>query len=149
MTWKAALVNLPYGGAKDGVQVAPGQLSESEANGLTRRYALNLEHLLGPNRDIPAPDMGTNAQTAWMMDAYGQLHGHSPAAVTGKPVEMGGSLDRESATGRGVAYLLQEAAKDMGLNTKNARVVVQGYGNVGFWAARLIHDAGCRLIAVG
>jgi len=149
MTWKTALVNLPYGGAKGGVQVDPGLLSQSELNRLTRRYTQNIEHLLGPNRDIPAPDMGTNAQTmAWMMDAYGQLHGHSPAAVTGKPVEMGGSLGRESATGRGVAYLLQEAAKDMGMKTQDARVVVQGFGNVGSWAARLIHDAGCRVIAV-
>ena len=107
MTWKTALVNIPYGGAKGGVQVDPGQLSLTELNRLTRRYILNIEHLIGPNRDIPAPDMGTNAQTmAWMMDAYGQLHGHSPAIVTGKPVEMGGSYGRDSATGRGVAYLL-------------------------------------------
>ena len=107
MTWKTALVNIPYGGAKGGVQVDPGQLSLTELNRLTRRYILNIEHLIGPNRDIPAPDMGTNSQTmAWMMDAYGQLHGHSPAIVTGKPVEMGGSYGRDSATGRGVAYLL-------------------------------------------
>ena len=126
MTWKTALVDLPYGGAKGGVQVDPGQLSISELNRLTRRYTQNIDHLIGPNRDIPAPDMGTNAQTmAWMMDAYGQLHGHSPANVTGKPVEMGGSLGRESATGRGVAFLLQEAAKDLGLDTQGARIVVQ------------------------
>ncbi|MCH8800962.1 MAG: glutamate dehydrogenase [Chloroflexi bacterium] len=149
MTWKTALVNLPYGGAKGGVQVDPGLLSDSELNRLTRRYTLNIEHLIGPNRDIPAPDMGTNAQTmAWMMDAYGQLHGHSPAVVTGKPVEMGGSLGRESATGRGVAILLQEAARDLGLNTQGARIVVQGFGNVGSWAARLMYDNGCRVIAV-
>ena len=149
MTWKTALVNLPYGGAKGGVQVDPGLLSESELNRLTRRYTLNIEHLIGPNRDIPAPDMGTNAQTmAWMMDAYGQLHGHSPAVVTGKPVEMGGSLGRESATGRGVAILLQEAARDLGLNTLGAKIVVQGFGNVGSWAARLMYDNGCRIIAV-
>ena len=149
MTWKTALVNLPYGGAKGGVQIDPGLLSQSELNSLTRRYTLNIEHLLGPNRDIPAPDMGTNAQTmAWMMVAYGQLHGHSPAAVTGKPVEMGGSFGRESATGRGVAYLLQEAAKDMGIDTHDAKVAVQGFGNVGSWAARLIYEAGCRVVAV-
>ena len=149
MTWKTALVNLPYGGAKGGVQVDPGLLSDSELNRLTRRYTLNIEHLIGPNRDIPAPDMGTNAQTmAWMMDAYGQLHGHSPAVVTGKPVEMGGSLGRESATGRGVAILLQEAARDLGLNTLGAKIVVQGFGNVGSWAARLMYDNGCRIIAV-
>ena len=92
MTWKNALVNLPYGGSKGGVQVDPSLLSQGELNRLTRRYTQSIEHLLGPNRDIPAPDLGTNAQTmAWMMDAYGQLHGHSPAAVTGKPVELGGS----------------------------------------------------------
>ena len=107
MTWKTALVNIPYGGGKGGVHVGPGQLSLTELNRLTRRYILNIEHLIGPNRDIPAPDMGTNSQTmAWMMDAYGQLHGHSPAIVTGKPIEMGGSYGRDSATGRGVAYLL-------------------------------------------
>ncbi|MCH7737709.1 MAG: glutamate dehydrogenase [Chloroflexi bacterium] len=149
MTWKTALVDIPYGGAKGGVQVDPRLLSMSELNRLTRRYTQNIEHLIGPNRDIPAPDMGTNAQTmAWMMDAYGQLHGHTPAIVTGKPVEMGGSLGRESATGRGVAYLLQEAAKDLGLNTDGAKIAVQGFGNVGSWAARLIHDNGCRIIAV-
>jgi glutamate dehydrogenase (NAD(P)+) len=149
MTWKTALVDLPYGGAKGGVQVDPGLLSTAELNRLTRRYTQNIEHLIGPNRDIPAPDMGTNAQTmAWMMDTYGQLHGHTPAIVTGKPVEMGGSLGRESATGRGVAYLLQEVAIDLGLNLNGAKVVVQGFGNVGSWAARLIHDSGCRVIAV-
>ncbi len=149
MTWKTALVDLPYGGAKGGVQVDPAQLSENELNRLTRRYTLNIEHLIAPNRDIPAPDLGTNAQTmAWMMDAYGQLHGHSPAIVTGKPVEMGGSLGRETATGRGVAILLQEAAKDLGLETNGARIVVQGFGNVGSWAARLMYDNGCRIIGV-
>ena len=132
MTWKTALVNIPYGGAKGGVQVDPGQLSLTELNRLTRRYILNIEHLIGPNRDIPTPDMGTNAQTmAWMMDAYGQLHGQSPAIVTGKPVEMGGSYGRDSATGRGVAYLLEEAVKGLGLNPRDARVVIQGFGNVG------------------
>jgi glutamate dehydrogenase (NAD(P)+) len=149
MTWKTALVGLPYGGAKGGVQCNPGSLSTRELNRLTRRYTLNIEHLLAPNRDIPAPDMGTNSQTmAWMMDAYGQLHGHSPAIVTGKPVELGGSLGRDAATGRGVAYVLEEAAKVYGLDTVGARVVVQGFGNVGSWAARLIHAMGCKVIAL-
>jgi len=149
MTWKTALVDLPYGGAKGGVQVDPGQLSQSELNRLTRRYTQNIEHLIGPNRDIPAPDMGTNAQTmAWMMDAYGQMHGHTPAIVTGKPVELGGSLGREAATGRGVAFRLQEGAKDLGMDTQGARIVVQGFGNVGSWSARIIYDNGCRIIAV-
>ncbi len=149
MTWKTALVGLPYGGAKGGVQVDPSQLSFGELNRLTRRYTQNIEHLLGPNRDIPAPDMGTNAQTmAWIMDAYGQMHGHSPACVTGKPVEMGGSLGRESATGQGVAYLLEEAADDLSISILGARVAVQGFGNVGSWVARLVHNQGCRVIAV-
>ena len=149
MTWKTALVDLPYGGAKGGVQVDPRKLSQNELNRLTRRYTQNIDHLIAPNRDIPAPDMGTNAQTmAWMMDAYGQLHGHSPAIVTGKPMERGGHLDREAATGRGVAFLLQEAAKDLGLDTKGARIVVQGFGNVGSWASRIMYDDGCRIIAV-
>ncbi len=149
MTWKTALVGLPYGGAKGGVQCDPGSLSIGELNRLTRRYTLNIEHLLAPNRDIPAPDLGTNAQTmAWMMDAYGQLHGHSPAIVTGKPVELGGSLGREPATGRGVAYLLEETAKYYSLDTAGARVVVQGFGNVGSWAARLVHAMGCKVIGL-
>jgi glutamate dehydrogenase (NAD(P)+) len=149
MTWKNALVNLPFGGAKGGVQCDPRQLSESELNRLTRRYTINIEHLLAPNRDIPAPDLGTNSQTmAWMMDAYGLLHGHSPAIVTGKPVELGGSFGRDSATGRGVAYILQEAAPDLRLNLDGLRVVVQGFGNVGSWAARLLQEMGCRIIGV-
>ena len=149
MTWKNALVNLPFGGAKGGVQCDPRQLSETELNRLTRRYTLNIEHLLAPHRDIPAPDLGTNSQTmAWMMDAYGQLHGNSPAIVTGKPVELGGSLGREAATGRGVAYVLQQAAPDLRLDLRGLRVVVQGFGNVGSWAAQILQEMGCRIIGV-
>jgi glutamate dehydrogenase (NAD(P)+) len=149
MTWKTALVDLPFGGSKGGVQCDPGLLSINELNRLTRRYTLNIEHLLAPNRDIPAPDLGTNAQTmAWMMDAYGQLHGYSPAIVTGKPVELGGSLGRDSATGRGVTYILQEVAKDLKLDLQGMGVVVQGFGNVGSWTARLLDQAGCRVMAV-
>ena len=149
MTWKTALVDLPYGGAKGAIMVDPSQLSFNELNRLTRRYTQSIEHLIGPNRDIPAPDLGTTAQTmAWMMDAYGQSHGHSPAIVTGKPVEMGGSLGREAATGRGVSYILQEATRDFSLDPKTARIVVQGFGNVGSWTARLIHDNGYQVIGV-
>jgi len=149
MTWKTALVGLPFGGAKGGVQCDPSRLSTDELNRLTRRYTIQIEHLIAPNRDIPAPDLGTNAQTmAWMMDAYGLLHGHSPAIVTGKPVELGGSLGRESATGRGVVYLLLEAAKDLQLDPKGAGVVIQGFGNVGSWTARLLYEAGCQVLAV-
>ena len=149
MTWKTALAGLPYGGAKGSVQCDPSQLSEGELNRLTRRYTLNIEHLIGPNRDIPAPDMGTNAQTmAWMMDAYGQLHGYMPGIVTGKPVELGGSLGREAATGRGLSYLLMEAANELDLDPGGARVVIQIFGNVGSWAAQLLNEYGCRVIGV-
>jgi glutamate dehydrogenase (NAD(P)+) len=149
MTWKTALVNLPFGGAKGGVQVDPTKLSTPELNRLTRRYTINIVHLLAPNRDIPAPDMGTNAQTmAWMMDAYGQLHGHSPACVTGKPVEIGGSLGRDAATGRGVSYLINQAASDMDMNPDGARIVIQGFGNVGSWTAKLLQEYGCKVIGV-
>ena len=149
MTWKTALVDVPFGGAKGGVQVDPRILSDNELNRLTRRYAQSIDHLIAPNRDIPAPDLGTNAQTmAWIMDAYGQLHGHSPAIVTGKPVEMGGSLGREAATGRGASYVLQEASKDLTLDIQSAQVVVQGFGNAGAWSARLIQDIGCQIVGV-
>lgn len=149
MTWKTALVDLPYGGAKGAITVDPGQLSFNELNRLTRRYTQNIEHLIGPNRDIPAPDLGTNAQTmAWMMDAYGQTHGHSPAVVTGKPVEMGGSLGRQAATGRGVANILTAATQDSRLDIQGKRVVIQGFGNVGYWAARLISEGGYLIIGV-
>ena len=149
MTWKTALLDLPFGGAKGSVQCDPRQLSTNELNRLTRRFTLNIEHLLAPNRDIPAPDLGTNAQTmAWMMDAYGQLHGYNPAIVTGKPVELGGSLGREAATGRGVSFVLDEAAEAHGLHPTESRVVVQGYGNVGSWATRLVADLGYKIVGV-
>ena len=149
MTWKTALVNIPFGGAKGGVQCDPNALSLDELNRLTRRYTTGIEHLIAPHRDIPAPDMGTNAQTmAWMMDAYGLLHGHSPAIVTGKPVELGGSLGREAATGRGVVILLQEMARDLSMDLKGARIVVQGLGNVGSWVVKLAKKHGCKVVAV-
>jgi len=149
MTWKTALMNLPFGGAKGGVQVDPTELSNEELNRLTRRYTINIVHLLAPNRDIPAPDMGTNSQTmAWMMDAYGQIHGHSPACVTGKPVEIGGSLGREAATGRGVSYLISQAANDMGMNPDGAHIVIQSFGNVGTWTAKLLQEYGCKVVGV-
>ena len=149
MTWKTALVGLPFGGAKGGVEVDPSKLSTDELNRLTRRYTINIEHLLGPYRDIPAPDLGTNSQTmAWMMDAYGQLHGHSPAAVTGKPIEMRGSLGRESATGQGVTYIAEEAVHGSGKKLSDVRVVVQGFGNVGYWASQLMHRQGAVLVGV-
>jgi len=149
MTWKTALVGVPFGGAKGGVEVDPGKLSSGELNRLTKRYTLNIEHLIGPYRDIPAPDLGTNSQTmAWMMDAYGQLHGHSPAVVTGKPIEMRGSLGRESATGQGVTYIAAEAVHGSGKELSDVRVVIQGFGNVGYWTSKLMHRQGAIVIGV-
>ena len=149
MTWKNALVNVPFGGAKGGVRCDPHSLSEGELNRLTRRYTANIEHLLGINRDIPAPDLGTNSQTmAWMMDAYSALHGYSPAIVTGKPVELGGSEGRERATGRGAALVAMNAASDLGVNPQGARVAVQGFGNVGSWTAKTAAREGMKVIAV-
>lgn len=148
MTWKNALVDVPFGGAKGGARCDPHSLSEGELNRLTRRYTANIEHLLGINRDIPAPDLGTNAQTmAWMMDAYSALHGYSPAIVTGKPVELGGSEGREQATGRGAVSVALSAAADSGVDPEGARVVVQGFGNVGSWTAKTAARAGMKVIA--
>ena len=149
MTWKTALANIPFGGAKGGVQCDPSSMSVTELNRITRRYVQNIDHVLGPNRDILAPDLGTNAQTmAWMMDTYGQIHGHTPACVTGKPVELGGSAGRDSATGRGAVFITTEAVGDMDMVMKDTRVVVQGFGNVGSWFARIASEQGCVIIAV-
>ena len=149
MTWKNALVDVPFGGAKGGVRCDPLSLSQAELNRVTRRYTANIEHLLGINRDIPAPDLGTNAQTmAWMMDAYSALHGYSPAIVTGKPVELGGSVGREQATGRGATLVARRAAADLGIDPDGARVVVQGFGNVGAWTAKAAAREGMKVVAV-
>ena len=148
MTWKNALVDVPFGGAKGGARCDPLSLSEGELNRLTRRYTANIEHLLGINRDIPAPDLGTNSQTmAWMMDAYSAIHGYSPAIVTGKPVDLGGSAGREQATGRGAVSVALNAAADFGVNPEGARAVVQGFGNVGSWTAKTAARAGMKVIA--
>ena len=149
MTWKNALVDIPFGGAKGGVQCDPRTMSQDELNRMTRRYTINIEHLLGVNRDIPAPDLGTNSQVmAWMMDAYGQIHGYTPGIVTGKPVELGGSAGRDSATGRGVVYVMREVARQLGVGVEGARIVVQGFGQVGSWTVRLLGEMGCKVIAV-
>ncbi len=150
MTWKCALVDVPFGGAKGGVHCDPSTMSEGELNRLARRYMQNISHILGVTRDIPAPDMGTNAHTmAWMMDAYGSANGYTPGIVTGKPVELGGSYGRESATGRGAVIVLSELCRELGAAPADMRVVVQGYGNVGAWTARLAHEAGFKIVALG
>ena len=152
MSWKCALVNLPYGGAKGGVIVEPRQLSDRELGNLTRRYASEIILLIGPNIDIPAPDMGTNAQTmAWIMDTYSMTVGYSvPAVVTGKPLNIGGSLGREEATGRGVIVCMLEALRQQNVmhSPKDISVVIQGFGNVGSNAAARAHELGFKVIAV-
>ncbi len=149
MTWKTAVVDVPFGGAKGGVQCDPTAMTDRERESVTRRFTHRIGYVLGTNRDIPAPDMGTDAQTmAWMMDAYSARFGYTPSIVTGKPVELGGSLGREAATGRGVVYCLEESARDIGLDLEGATVAVQGFGNVGSWVARLIGELGCRVVAV-
>jgi glutamate dehydrogenase (NAD(P)+) len=149
MTWKNALIDVPFGGAKGGVQCEPELLSKAELERLTRRFTSMISYVIGVQRDIPAPDMGTNAQVmVWMMDAYGVKHGHTPGIVTGKPVELGGSPGREEATGRGVVICAREAAARSGIDFGNARIAVQGFGNVGYWSAALAHQKGARIVAV-
>jgi len=150
MSWKCALAGLPYGGAKGGVTVDPRQLSSRELERLTRRYTQELIGFIGPQVDIPAPDMGTNEQTmAWMMDTFSVHAGHSvPGVVTGKPVGLGGSLGRREATGRGVAYLAGRAMDTLGIQASGATAVVQGYGNVGAIAAHSLGRQGLRILAV-
>src|SRR3954463_10635590 len=147
MTWKTAIAGIPYGGAKGGVNCPAGDMSDRELQSVARSFMGKIEKVLGPNRDIPAPDVNTNAQTmAWMRDEYGKLHGHTPACVTGKPISLEGSYGREAATGRGLVYMFAEAAEEFGLNPEEVRFVVHGYGNVGSWAARLMQDLGCKLV---
>src|SRR5688572_28190221 len=147
MTWKTALVGIPFGGAKGGVNVDPKQLGQRELQAITRSFMDKVEKLLGPTRDIPAPDVGTDAQVmAWLMDEYGKLHGHTPACVTGKPIALEGSYGREAATGRGVVYAYREAAPHLDMVPSETRFVVQGYGNVGSWAARIMQQLGATMI---
>lgn len=150
MTWKCAVVNLPYGGAKGGVVVDPKTLSDSELENLTRRYATEISIMIGPNEDIPAPDMGTNGRImAWIMDTISMHRGYTEAGVvTGKPVSVGGTLGRAEATGRGLLYVMQEAAQRFQTPLEGATVAVQGFGNVGAVAAKLLHAAGARVVAV-
>jgi glutamate dehydrogenase (NAD(P)+) len=150
MTWKCAVVNVPFGGGKGGVIVDPRKLSMHELEGLTRRFTTEISPLIGPDRDIPAPDVNTNAQVmAWMMDTYSMHHGYTiSGVVTGKPISIGGSQGRADATGRGIVFCAQRAAEHMGMPFEGATVAVQGFGNVGEAAARLAHDHGAKLVAV-
>lgn len=150
MTWKCAVVNIPFGGAKGGVIVDPKRLSKRELEKLTRRFATEISVLVGPDRDIPAPDLNTDGQVmAWIMDTISMHLGYSvPAAVTGKPVEVGGSLGRLEATGRGVMICTLAALEHLGMKPHQARVAVQGFGNVGSISAKLVQEQGCRIVAV-
>lgn len=150
MTWKCAVVNLPYGGAKGGVSCDPKELSPHELERLTRRYTTEISIIIGPNCDIPAPDVYTNPQVmSWIMDTYSMHVGHSvPAVVTGKPVSIGGSKGRLEATGRGCMVVTLEALKHLGIVPDEATVAIQGCGNVGVAIARLLHEAGCKVIAI-
>src|SRR4051794_38733480 len=141
MTWKTAIAGIPFGGAKGGGNVDPSGLEPKERQSVARSFLDKIEKVIGPTRDIPAPDVGTNAQTmAWLMDEYGKLHGHTPACVTGKPIALEGSYGREAATGRGVVYMFREAAPQLDLTPADTRFVVQGFGNVGSWSARIMQQ---------
>ncbi len=150
MTWKCALTNLPYGGAKGGVAVNPHTLSITENERLTRRYTSEILPIIGPERDIPAPDVGTDERNmAWMMDTYSVNAGYAvPGVVTGKPIVLGGSLGRTSATGDGVAIAVREALKLKGINPEGATVAIQGFGKVGYWAAVALENMGLKVVAV-
>lgn len=149
MTWKTAVVNIPFGGAKGGVACDPGQMSQGELERLTRRFTSRIHLMLGPYRDVPAPDVNTNAQVMmWIFDEYSKAHGYTPACVTGKPLEMGGSLGREQATGRGMSLMVREGAGDAGFDLAGLRIAIQGFGNVGSNAAQLIAALGCKVVAV-
>ncbi|HEU4394876.1 MAG TPA: Glu/Leu/Phe/Val dehydrogenase dimerization domain-containing protein, partial [Planctomycetota bacterium] len=151
MTWKTSVVDLPFGGAKGGVSCRAETLSEREQERITRKFVDGIHDVIGPNKDIPAPDVNTGPQTmAWIMDQYSKYHGFSPAVVTGKPVDLHGSLGREAATGRGVVFAAEEMLKayGKGKGIKDCTFAVQGFGNVGSWAARLLHQKGGKIVAV-
>jgi glutamate dehydrogenase (NAD(P)+) len=149
MTWKTAIAGVPYGGAKGGVNCPADKLAAREVQQISRSFMDKIEKILGPTRDIPAPDVNTNAQVmAWLMDEYGKLHGHTPAIVTGKPIALEGSYGREAATGRGCVYMFREAAPHLGMTPSETTFSVQGFGNVGSWAARIMQQLGCKMVAV-
>lgn len=149
MTWKTAVADIPFGGAKGGIDCDPSDLTEAELETLTKRFTERMDEIIGPNRDIPAPDVGTGArQMAWIFDAYAVRHGYEPGVVTGKPIQLGGSLGRTEATGRGVAMVTGWACEAEGLELEGAAVAIQGFGNVGSHAARFLAGRGARIVAV-
>lgn len=150
MTWKCALMGLPFGGAKGGIRCDPHALSRNELQRLTRRFTAEIIQFIGPEMDVPAPDIGTNEQImAWMMDTYSQLKGYSiPGIVTGKPISIGGSLGRIEATGRGVVYCILEAMQHLNMQPEGKGIVIQGFGNVGYHTARILYEKGCRILAI-
>lgn len=149
MTWKTAVVNLPFGGSKGGIQCNPADLSVKELERLTRKFVDQIHDVIGPTRDIPGPDMNTNPQVmAWIMDQYSRYHGHSPAVVTGKPIDLYGSRGREVATARGLQFIAREILRDVGLQMQGTRFAIQGFGNVGSHSARLFHEDGGKIVAV-
>ncbi|KAK8505633.1 hypothetical protein V6N13_073389 [Hibiscus sabdariffa] len=149
MTWKTAVADIPYGGAKGGIGCNPRELSVSELQRVTCVFTQKIHDLIGTHRDVPAPDMGTNSQTmAWILDEYSKFHSYSPAVVTGKPIELGGSLGREAATGRGVVFATEFLLAEYGMSIANMKFAIQGFGNVGSWAATFIHQKGGKVVAV-
>tara|TARA_B100001564_G_C20594454_1_gene649517 strand:- start:46 stop:1278 length:1233 start_codon:yes stop_codon:yes gene_type:complete len=149
MTWKTALVDIPYGGGKGGIGINPSDYSKVELERISRKFFRAIDPIIGVNIDIPAPDVNTNAQVmSWFMDEYSQTHGYTPGIVTGKPLELGGSEGREAATGRGTAIITREAAEKWNIDLKGAKVVVQGFGNVGSYAAKFLNEYGCKIIGV-
>jgi glutamate dehydrogenase (NAD(P)+) len=149
MTWKTAVVDLPFGGAKGGIDCDPAELHPQELERLTRKFVGRIQLLIGDNEDIPAPDVNTNAQVmAWIVDEYAKFHGFTPGVVTGKPLALGGSIGRLSATGRGVAIITEAALTRLGRPVKGATVAIQGFGNVGSWTAHFLAAAGARVVAV-
>src|SRR5512140_1377953 len=150
MTWKCAVVNIPFGGAKGGIIVDPKKMSQSELEKMTRRYTAELIEFLGPEKDVPAPDVNTNEQTmAWMMDTYSMhMRQTVTAVVTGKPVNIGGSRGRREATGRGVMLVADQALKKLEMQRESTRVIIQGFGNVGSNAAKLMHEGGYKIVGI-
>jgi len=149
MTWKTAVANIPYGGAKGGVNCDPSKLSHAELQKVTRAFVDEIHDIIGPGLDIPAPDMGSNSQTmAWIVDQYSKYHGWTPAVVTGKPLELGGSEGREQATGQGLYFTAEAVLADHKMDIKKTTFAIQGFGNVGSWAAHFIHGAGGKIVAI-